>query len=61
MALWTAYLQFDEVYLSRAEIRLEAQRDTAIARLDQLQSINSEIYRLQTQGDGNVAFALIGA
>lgn len=61
VALWTAYVEFDEYYLSRAEFRLEEQRDTAIARLDQLQSINSEIYRLQTQGEGNVAFALIEA
>ena len=61
VALGTAYVEFDEFYLSRAEMQLEEQRNTAIARLDKLQDINSDIYRLQTQGDGNVAFALIEA
>ena len=59
--LFTTYSEFDKYYLSREEIRLEEQRNTAIARLDQLQDINSEVYQLQTQGDGNLAFALIEA
>ncbi|NKC00646.1 MAG: hypothetical protein GKR90_19430 [Pseudomonadales bacterium] len=59
--LFTAFHEFDEYYLSREEIRLEEQRNIAISRLDQLQEINSEIYQLQTRGDGNVAFALIEA
>ncbi|NOD78892.1 MULTISPECIES: hypothetical protein [unclassified Ruegeria] len=59
--LFTTYLEFDKFYLSRENIRLEEKRNTAISRLDQLQDINSEIYQLQTQGDENVAFALIEA
>lgn len=61
VALGTAYIKFDEFFISRAEIRMEEQRNTAIARLDQLQDINSEIYRLQTQDKGDQAFALIEA
>ena len=59
--LITAYDKVDQYYLSSEEIRLEEQRNVAISRLDQLQEINSEIYQLQTRGDGNIAFALIEA
>lgn len=59
--LFTTYLEFDKLYLSREEMRLEVQRNTAIDRLDQLQDINSEIYQLQTRGDNKLAFALIEA
>lgn len=59
--LFTTYVEFDEYFISREEIRLEEQRNVAISRLDQLQEINSEIYQLQTRGDGNIAFALIEA
>ncbi|MEM6406869.1 MAG: hypothetical protein AAF700_00485 [Pseudomonadota bacterium] len=59
--IYTAGVNFDKYWLSRSEIRAEEQRNTAIARLDQLQDINSEIYQLQTRGEGAQAFALIEA
>lgn len=59
--LYTGAVNFDKYWLSRTEIYLADQRNTAIARLDQLQDINSEIYQLQTRGAGDQAFALIEA
>lgn len=59
--LYTGAVNFDKYWLSRNEIRLEEKRNIAIARLDLLQDINSEIYQLQTRGEGRQAFALIEA
>ena len=59
--LFTTFEDIDKYYLSSEKIRLQEQRNTAISRLDQLQEINSEIYQLQTRGDGSLAFALIEA
>lgn len=56
-----AYQAFDREILSAQKTRDLAQRNIAIDRLDRLQDINAEIYRLQTQGDDNIAFALIEA
>lgn len=56
-----AYQAFDREILNAQKTRDLAQKDTAIERLDQLQDINTEIYRLQTQGDNDTAFAIIEA
>ncbi|MGQ7848400.1 hypothetical protein ACUNV4_28135 [Granulosicoccus sp. 3-233] len=59
--LYTGVVNFDRYWLSRSEIQNEEKRNIAIARLDLLQDINSEIYQLQTRGEGRQAFALIEA
>ncbi|SFQ95426.1 hypothetical protein [Poseidonocella sedimentorum] len=56
-----AYQAFDEEILSAQETRNLAQRDKTIERLDELQAINEEIYRLQTEGNPGSAFAIIEA
>jgi hypothetical protein len=56
-----AYQAFDREILNAQKTRDLAQKNIAIERLDRLQDINAEIYRLQTQGDDNIAFALIEA
>ncbi|SEB08254.1 hypothetical protein [Rubrimonas cliftonensis] len=59
--IFKAFLEFDEYFTSREANSLAERREAAISRLDQLQDINSEIYRLQTEGKGDTAFALIEA
>jgi len=59
--LFAAYLEIDRNYLSREKIQMDERRNLAISRLDQLQDINSDIYKLQTQGDEDIAFAIIEA
>ncbi|MEL7231356.1 MAG: hypothetical protein AAGJ85_02470, partial [Pseudomonadota bacterium] len=59
--IFAAFVEIDRNYLSREKIQLEERRNIAISRLDQLQDINSEIYQLQTQGNDDVAFAIIEA
>lgn len=56
-----AYQAFDREILNAQKTRDLAQKNIAIDRLDRLQDINAEIYRLQTQGDDTIAFALIEA
>ena len=61
VAFMVAYQAFDKEFLSAQENRDLEQKNLAIDRLDKLQDINSEIYRLQTVGSGNAAFAIIEA
>ena len=61
VAFVVAYESFDRQFISAEAARLDARREAAIARLDQLQEINSEIYQLQSEGSGNRAFAIIEA
>lgn len=56
-----AYQAFDREILSARENRILEQKNIAIDRLDQLQEINAEIYRLQSEGDNKTAFAIIEA
>ena len=61
VTLFIAYEGFDKYFISAEAKRLSDQREAAIARLDQLQEINSEIYQLQSAGSGNRAFAIIAS
>ncbi len=61
VAVMVAYQAFDKEFLSAQKTRDLEQRNFAIDRLDKLQDINSEIYRLQTVGSGKTAFAIIEA
>ena len=61
VAVMVAYQAFDKEFLSAQKNRELEQKNLAITRLDKLQDINAEIYRLQTTGSGNAAFAIIEA
>lgn len=56
-----AYQAFDKEFLSAQKTRELEQKNLAIDRLDKLQDINAQIYRLQTEGNSNSAFAIIEA
>ncbi len=60
-SLFLAFEKFDREILSVRENRILEQKNIAIDRLDQLQDLNSEIYQLQSQDKGDVAFAIIEA
>mgnify|MGYP006275141015 CR=1 FL=1 len=61
MTVFLGLQRFDEQVLSYRANQREAQRNAAIARLDQLQDINADIYRLQSEGADDTAFAIIEA
>lgn len=54
-----AYQAFDREILSAQKTRNLEQKNIALDRLDQLQDINTEIYRLQSDGNDKTAFAII--
>lgn len=54
-----AYETFDREILNAQKTRNLAQKNIAIDRLDKLQDINTEIYRLQSEGNETTAFAII--
>lgn len=60
-ALLVAFDKLDKEFLNAAETRALGEKNTAIERLDQLQDINTDIYRLQSEGNDRSAFAIIEA
>lgn len=60
-ALLLAFDKLDKEFLNAAETRALSAKNTAIERLDRLQDINADIYRLQSEGNDRTAFAIIEA
>ncbi|WP_424927920.1 hypothetical protein [Amaricoccus tamworthensis] len=58
-ALLVAWQEFDKEILSAQAARDLERKNLALERLDQLQEINTEIYRLQSGGADDQAFAII--
>lgn len=56
-----AYDQFSREVWNRNAIAQAEARDTAVAKLEELQAINAELYTMQARGEDAVAFAQIEA
>ena len=61
VAFLAAYQAFDRQILRAEEIRQLQQKNITLERLDRLQEINTDIYRLQAEGRSDIAFAVIEA
>lgn len=61
VAVLVAFEKLDKEFINVAKTRAMAEKNIAIERLDKLQDINADLYRLQSEGNDRTAFAIIEA